>query len=216
MGEDLFQRAPVLRNKAIVHHRKRHRLDIGAQVPQLVAVLLRKDLGPVRENLPHLDEHGAQILEHMAQTARREIVPRLVFPHDADDLGDALAAAARCELDLLGGRHGLRLLGDHIDSARGTPRHAQRLLDTFQVDGVFGAQRLRRCGGGASTPALISSMFRCGRHIRLLALALVLLGLGLLIHDLDVLDLDGDRVVIDGIDKVAHVRHEGDALGFGE
>ena len=41
MGEDLVKGATVLGDEAIMHHGKRHRLDIRAQAAKLVAVFLR-------------------------------------------------------------------------------------------------------------------------------------------------------------------------------
>ena len=96
----------------------RHRLHVGPQTTQLVAKALRQNLGPVGQNLPHLDEHGAEFLEQAAQTNRREVIPHAVLFDQANNLPDALAATRRRELVFFIRRHRVGLLGDHIDSAR--------------------------------------------------------------------------------------------------
>ena len=96
----------------------RHRFHVGAQTTQLVTKALRQNLGPVGQNLPHLDEHGAEFLEQAAQTNRREVIPHAVLFDQANNLSDALAATRRRELVFLVRRHRVGLLGDHIDSAR--------------------------------------------------------------------------------------------------
>ena len=121
MREYLSEWPAVFGDEAIVHHGERNGLHVRAKTTQLIAVLLRQDLGAIGEDLPHLDEHGTQILEHAPQSARRKIVPCLVLAHDRQDLSDALATAARGELDLLGRSHGLRLLREDVDGARHTP-----------------------------------------------------------------------------------------------
>ena len=96
----------------------RHRLHVGAQTTQLVAKALRQNLGPVSQNLPHLDEHGAELFEQTTQAHRREVIPHAILFDQANDLPNAFAAARRRELVLLVWRHRVGLFGDHIDSAR--------------------------------------------------------------------------------------------------
>ena len=96
----------------------RHRLHVGPQTTQLVAKALRQNLGPVGQNLPHLDEHGAEFLEQAAQTNRREVVPHAVLFDQANNLPDAFATTRRRELVFLVRRHRVGLLWHHIDSAR--------------------------------------------------------------------------------------------------
>ena len=95
----------------------RHRLHVGAQTTQLVAKALRQNLGPVGQNLPHLDEHGAEFLEQPAQTNRREVIPHAVLFDQANNLPNAFATTRRCELVFLVRCHRVGLLGHHIDSA---------------------------------------------------------------------------------------------------
>ena len=106
----------------------RHRLHVGAQTTQLVAKALRQNLGPVGQNLPHLDEHGAEFLEQAAQTNRREVIPHAVLFDQANNLSNAFATTRRRELVFLVRRHRVGLLGDHIDSAR--------LLASARDDGI--------------------------------------------------------------------------------
>ena len=96
----------------------RHRLHVGAQTTQLVAKALRQNLGPVGQNLPHLDEHGAEFLEQAAQTNRREVIPHAVLFDQAYNLPNAFATTRRRELVFLVRRHRVGLLGHHIDGAR--------------------------------------------------------------------------------------------------
>ena len=96
----------------------RHRLHVGAQTTQLVAKALRQNLGPVGQNLSHLDEHGAEFLEQAAQTNRREVIPHAVLFDQANDLPNAFATTRRRELVFLVRCHRVGLLGHHIDSAR--------------------------------------------------------------------------------------------------
>ena len=91
--EHLPQALAVFLFQTAEHHLIRHRLYVGAQATKLVAKPLRQNLGAVSQNLPHLDEHGAELFEQATKAHRRE----LVF-------------LVRC--------HRVGLLGDHIDSAR--------------------------------------------------------------------------------------------------
>ena len=116
--EHLPQAQAVFFLQAAKHHLVRHRLHVGTQTAQLIAKALRQNLGPVGQNLPHLDEHGAELLEQAAQADRREVIPHTVLFDQANNLPNALAATRRRELVFLIRRHRVGLLGDHIDSAR--------------------------------------------------------------------------------------------------
>ena len=48
------------------HYLIRNRLYVGAQATELVAKPLWQNLGTVSQNLPHLDEHGAELFEQAA------------------------------------------------------------------------------------------------------------------------------------------------------
>ena len=91
--EDVAQGVPVLGLEPLEHHLVGHRVDIRAQAAQLVAEALGQDLRAIRQDLPHLHEHGAELLDQAAQAHRRDVVPDLVLAREADDLGYALAAA---------------------------------------------------------------------------------------------------------------------------
>ena len=116
--EHLPQAQAVFFLQTAKHYLVRHRLHVGAQTTQLVAKALRQNLGPVGQNLPHLDEHGAEFLEQAAQTNRREVIPHAVLFDQANNLPNAFATTRRRELVFLVRRHRVGLLGDHIDSAR--------------------------------------------------------------------------------------------------
>ena len=116
--EHLPQALTVFLFQTAKHYLIWHRLYVGAQATELVAKPLRQNLGAVSQNLPHLDEHGAEFLEQAAQTNRREVIPYAVLFDQANDLPNAFAAACRRELVFLVRRHRVGLLGHHIDSAR--------------------------------------------------------------------------------------------------
>ena len=142
-GEHLAHFLAVLGLQAVAHHPKRHGFHVGAQTAQLVAELLGQNLGPVGKNLPHLDEHGAELLEQAAQAHGRQIVPRLVFAHERKDLRDALAPPLWRELVLLGGSHDLRLFWEGIDGARAAMEAARgHLLLVGEHEGIVGIKRL--------------------------------------------------------------------------
>ena len=116
--EHLPQALTVFLFQTAEHYLIRHRVYVGAQATQLVAKPLRQDLGPVGQNLPHFNEHGAELFEQAAQANRREVIPYAVLFDQANDLPNAFAAACRRELVFLVRRHRVGLLGHHIDSAR--------------------------------------------------------------------------------------------------
>ena len=116
--EHLPQALAVLLFQTAEHYLIRHRLYVGAQATQLVAKPLRQNLGAVSQNLPHLDEHGAELFEQTTQAHRREVIPYAVLFDQANDLPNALTATCRRELVFLVRRHRVGLFGDHIDSAR--------------------------------------------------------------------------------------------------
>ena len=116
--EHLPQALAVFLFQTAEHYLIRHRLYVGAQATQLVAKPLRQNLGAVGQDLPHLDEHGAELFEQAAQAYRRKVIPHAVLFDQANDLTDAFAATCRRELILLVRRHRVGLLRDHIDSAR--------------------------------------------------------------------------------------------------
>ena len=115
--EHLPQALAVLLFQTAEHYPIRHRLYVGAQATQLVAKPLRQDLGAVGQNLPHLDEHGAELFEQTAQAHWREVIPHAVLFDQANDLPNALATTCRRELVFLVRRHRVGLLRDHIDGA---------------------------------------------------------------------------------------------------
>ena len=115
--EHLPQALAVLLFQTAEHYLIRHRLYVGAQATQLVAKPLRQDLGAVGQDLPHLDEHGAEFLEQAAQTNRREVIPHAVLFDQANNLPNAFATTRRRELVFLVRCHRVGLLGHHIDSA---------------------------------------------------------------------------------------------------
>ena len=116
--EHLPQAQAVFFLQTAKHYLVRHRLHVGAQTTQLVAKALRQNLGPVGQNLPHLDEHRAEFLEQAAQTNRREVIPHAVLFDQANNLPNAFATTRRRELVFLVRRHRVGLFGHHIDSAR--------------------------------------------------------------------------------------------------
>ena len=116
--EHLPQALAVFLFQTAEHYLIWHRLYVGAQTAQLVAKPLRQNLGAVSQNLPHLDEHGAEFFEQTTQAHRREVIPYAVLFDQANDLPNALTAARRRELVFLVRRHRVGLLGHHIDSAR--------------------------------------------------------------------------------------------------
>ena len=116
--EHLPQALAVLLFQTAEHYLVWHRLYVGAQATQLVAKPLRQNLGAVSQNLPHLDEHGAELFEQTTQAHRREVVPYAVLFDQANDLPNALTTTCRRELVFLVRCHRVGLLGDHIDSAR--------------------------------------------------------------------------------------------------
>ena len=116
--EHLPQEQAIFFLQTTEHHLVRHRLHVGAQASEFVAKTLRQDLGAVGQNLPHLDEHGAEFLEQAAQTNRRKVVPHAVLFDQANNLPDAFATTRRRELVFLVRRHRVGLLWHHIDSAR--------------------------------------------------------------------------------------------------
>lgn len=84
--EHLPQAQAVFLFQAAEHYLVRHRLHVGTQTAQLIAKALRQNLGPVGQNLPHLDEHGAELLEQAAQANRREVIPHTVLFDQANNL----------------------------------------------------------------------------------------------------------------------------------
>ena len=116
--EHLPQALAVFLFQTAEHYLIRHRLYVGAQATQLVAKPLRQNLGTVSQNLPHFNEHGAELFEQAAQANRRKVIPHAVLFDQANDLPDALAAARRRELVFLVRRHRIGLFGNHIDSTR--------------------------------------------------------------------------------------------------
>ena len=116
--EHLPQALAVLLFQTAEHHLIRHRLYVGAQATELIAKPLRQDLGAVGQNLPHLDEHGAELFEQTTQAHRCEVIPYAVLFDQANDLPNALTTTCRRELVFLVRRHRVGLLGDHIDSTR--------------------------------------------------------------------------------------------------
>ena len=116
--EHLPQTLTVFLFQTAKHYLIRHRVYVGAQATQLVAKPLRQDLGPVGQNLSHLDEHGTELFEQTTQAHRREVIPHAVLFDQTNDLPNAFAAACRRELVFLVRRHRVGLFGNHIDSAR--------------------------------------------------------------------------------------------------
>ena len=116
--EHLPQALAVFLFQTAEHYLIRHRLYVGAQATQLVAKPLRQNLGAVGQNLPHLDEHGAELFEQTTQAHRCEVIPYAVLFDQANDLPNALTTTCRRELVFLVRSHRVGLFGDHIDSAR--------------------------------------------------------------------------------------------------
>ena len=91
-----------------------HRVHIGAKLAQLIAKTLGQYLGAIRQNLPHLDKHGAQLFKQTAQADRRNVVPHLIFTEKLEYLADSPAPAGGRQLVLLARSDDGRLVGNLV------------------------------------------------------------------------------------------------------